>query len=613
MNPRKPLSKMISFFSSVTDKNQIQVTQKKRIQWVKNFFILCFVILSVRSTFLHLYPSSKQSLQNMAHSQYSSSLRVSSYRGNILDQRNAPLAISVKSPSIAMNPKAFRGSYKEIRKLRKILDIPAKKLNKLRKKDRYFVWLKRKISYKKAAKIKALQLTGVFQIFEPSRFYPEGTSASNLLGYVGMDNTGLLGIEHAYDKELRGEKIKTKRQRDGRGHTIYTSTASAAPQKPGHNIILTIDRVIQEITEESLGYWHKKSRAKEAFAIVMDPHTGKVLAMANRPHFNPNKATLRIKKTKNKAISEAFEPGSTVKPLVLAYALEKGKTTINEIHNCEKTGRFQVDKRSYIHDDHPHEFLTTAEVLSESSNICTYKIAERLGEKALYKGLLSFGVGKGGYRLGITGEQKGRLQSWQKWQKIRFANISFGQGLLVTGLELATAYSAFANGGYLVKPYLIQRVEDSKGRLVHPPPQVVKKKVLSFDVSQQMQKALKLCVDKGTCREARLTGYDSAGKTGTAEKFDPEEKQYAKNKRIANFAGFAPALDPHIVIYVVIDEPQEKPYYGGKWAAPVFREIAQKTLKYLNVPQTQEHRQLVDLKKKSPDYETSKQDRTSVF
>ena len=533
---------------------------------------------------MQLIQNSEDFLNNIADKQYQSAVNLSSFRGGIYDHRKAPLAISIKTPSVAVNPKIFSPNKSQTLRLAKMLKLPVEKVRATSKKNSYFSWLKRKVTHDVAKKIKSLKIRGLHFILEPARFYPGGTSASHLLGLVGTDNTGLLGLEQSYEGILKGAPSKLMSLRDAKGQQIIMNADQVSPEKSGNNIILTIDRAIQGITEEALKNGVRESQSKSGFVIVMDPHTGRLLSIANHPTFNPNTPSLiQMKNTTNHSIAYRFEPGSVMKPFIVAAALEKGLTTADEIHPCEKNGKYAVAPGLFIHDDHPKDFLSTEEILIRSSNICTFKIAERLGESGTFMAYKSFGFGKTQQILKLPGMVSGSIMNWKKWSPIRFANISFGQGLLVTGLEVALAYSAIANGGHLLKPFIIQRIESSKGEIIEEFSPVFQDQVISSVTSQQLRNILGRVVTEGTGKRASTQSYTTGGKTGTAEKIDPDTRSYSKSKRIANFAGFAPLQNPHIVVYVVLDEPQKKPYYGGYWAAPVFSEIVEKTLKYLNV------------------------------
>jgi cell division protein FtsI (penicillin-binding protein 3) len=554
----------------------------QRSRWLKIIFFAGFFILFLRAGTILLLPPSSDVLSGLAKRQYQRRIKLSPYRGPIFDRRGEPLAISIKRPSIFINPRVFDPETRQLYNLAKLLKMPVDRLYELKDRKSYFAWLKRKIDYETSQKVRNLGLKGLHEVTEPARYYPAGAAASQLIGYVGIDNNGLMGLELQYDDILSGDEAHAIRTKDAKGRIIFTTASAAAPEKSGQRMYLTIDRVVQEIAENALAGGIEQANAKSGFAIVSDPHTGRILALANYPPFKPNQRELKdLTVTRNKALLDVYEPGSVIKPLVAAKALAEGRTTLDEIHEVHN-GIYREDRWS-IRDSHPEEELTTAEILIRSSNIGIYKIAKLIGPKMLYETYRNFGIGRPDNLLGFPQQSKGRLMSWQDWRSIRFANIAFGQGLLVTGLEMVQAYGAIANGGHLMKPILVDRIE-SAGRLTRGP-QVARtvRRTIPASTAKKMRQILQKVVEEGTGQNARLDSYTSAGKTGTSEKVDPETQTYADDLRLASFIGFAPVDDPHVVIYVVVDEPGIKPYYGGTWAAPVFRKIAEQTLHYLNV------------------------------
>ena len=580
----RKIKKIIFFLSNKFYTSHSNDQKTNRIYITHYFLLLIFFVLLAKTAALQLFPPSKKLLENIANQQYQKSINLASFRGTIFDNRKHPLAISIKTPSLAINPKVFSPTKSQINQLSKVISLSKKKINNLTLKTNYFAWLKRKVSHKTAEQVKNLNIKGIHFLSEPARYYPGGRVAANLLGFVGVDNVGLFGLEKMLNKQLSGTIKNIVRFTDARGNAILTKSSSAQPQQAGLNAILTLDSAIQEIAEEELFLGAKKSEAKKAFAIVANPHTGKILAIANYPTFNPNKAdTLRLKNTPNFAVTTQLEPGSVLKPIIIASALEQKTIKEHDLHYCEKTGRYQVDKESFIHDEHPKAFMTTAEVIIHSSNICSYKIAQSLNKETVYNSIKAFGFCSNKKIIGLPGEKTGQLSNWNNWKPIRFANISFGQGLFVTGLEVIQAFSVFANGGYITKPHVIERIESSSEEIVQEPSIIQKKRLISQHTASTMKKMLQNVVLEGTGKNAALTNYTAAGKTGTAEKFDLNQKQYSKTKRIASFVGFAPVNNPHLIAYIVIDEPNKKPYYGSKWAAPVFKKIMERSLKYLNI------------------------------
>lgn len=541
-------------------------------------------VIASRAVVLALFPAQKVALQHIADNQYQRDIELAPYRGTIFDQRGEALAISVRRPSLAINPHQFHPTAAEISRLAHLLKIPAAKIRQLAKRKGYFVWIARQQDPKVVEQVLKLGLSGILQLTEPARFYPAGNAAAHLLGFISLDNTGLAGIERQLDKELRGQPFKVTASKDARGNFIFSETAGAMPEKMGNSVYLTIDKVVQEIAEDELAAGVKAAGAVRGFAIVSDPHTGRILALANYPTFDPNSSrSASVRDTRNSALVDTFEPGSIVKPFIIGTAIERKITKPQEMHDCDG-GSLEIG-RHIIHDTHGAEALSTADTLIRSSNICTYKIAAKMGRQATHEALINFGIGARSSLIGFPGEVGGRLSAWQQWANIRFANVAFGHGFLTTGLEMVQAMGALANGGHLMQPALIGRVVSSDGLVVRSTPTMAVRAVVSPATARVMRELLQLVVTDphGTGRKAMSPLYTTAGKTGTAQKVDPGLHGYAKGKYIASFVGFAPVADPHLVIYVMIDEPGEKHYYGGDAAAPVFAHLAERSLKYLNV------------------------------
>ncbi len=550
------------------------------------FLIFCFLgvfcVIGLRALTIQVFSPSSDLLDTLARRQYQAKIDLSPYRGNIFDRRGEPLAISIRRPSLYVNPRVFDPTPQQVKQLAQILAMPAEKIRDISNKKNYFAWLVRKIEFSQAKKIEALDIKGLFEISEPARFYPTGADLSHLIGYVGLDNRGLLGLELSLNDLLQGDHLTTIHNRDARGKSIYRDSILAMPEKTGKNVVLTIDSAIQNIAQTALAKGLEKAQAKGGFAIVSDPHTGRILAIANAPSTNVDfQSKMKAENLRNRALTDIFEPGSVIKPIVIGKALELNLTTLNEVHNTNN-GTYKEDSWQ-IRDSHGSDQLTTEEVLIHSSNIGTYKIVKRLGPEKLYSTLQDFGLSQKTNSLSFPGQMFGRLSPWQGWRAIRFANVAFGQGFFASGMEIVQAFGAIANGGNLMRPYLIDRVESPDGGVLESHSSEIVRRVLNPQTALTVRQILKKVVEEGTGKSAILAHYTSAGKTGTSEKVDPLTHTYSDHLRIASFVGFAPCIDPHLVIYVVIDEPGNKPYYGGTWAAPVFREIAEESLRYLNV------------------------------
>ena len=544
------------------------------------------MVLALRAFFLILLPINKKNFANIVQRQYQKSVVLAPSRGSIFDRQGDPLAISIQVPSIAINPRIFAPNPTELLGLAKILNVKTSFINSRRsRRDRYFVWLKRHVDPKKVDEVQNMNLEGLIIIQEPTRFYSAGSAASNIIGMTGLDNSGLFGLERQFNKELRGEPIKFNIHTDARGKYIFHNTSEPNSEKTGNELHLSIDRALQEIASHELEVGLKKAKSQRGFVIVSDPHSGHILALANIPQVDPNVryGKFSYETFRNNALSDLFEPGSVIKPFVFSEALETKNVAKDEKIFCEN-GSLKIGE-STIHDTHPSAELSVVEALITSSNICTYKLAIRLGREGLFEALKKFGFFRPEMFLSFPGQIIGRISPWTSWKPIRFANISFGHGFVVSGIELVQAMGVFANGGRLMKPILVSKLVNSKGQIVQNFSSQSLGQIITPKTALDMREILSLVVtDKlGTGSKAKTRLYTTAGKTGTAQKVLPGTRGYARDKYVASFLGFTPVKDPHLVIYVYVDEPQEKPYYGGTWAAPIFAEIAEKSLKYLNV------------------------------
>ena len=540
------------------------------------------VVAAGRAAYMHMSPPGNGALTSIALRQYSESVTLSPYRGSILDHKREPLAISIRLPSVYINPRVFSPSETELDHLSKILRMSSASLRDVAKRSGYFAWIKRRVPVAVGEEISAMDLEGLSLTMEPSRYYPGGNAAGQLIGLVGSDDHGLMGLEKQFNGSLEGSSAEMRPYMDARGRTIFNKPDSVAPQKAGSNLILTIDRAVQEFAEDALSKGVRKAKAAHGSLVAIDPHTGRLLALANYPTYNPNERTTTLpESSKNHVFSDTFEPGSVIKPFVVAAAIDQKLTTEDEPHNCEK-GYYHANGVR-IRDDHPKDRLTTADVIAHSSNICTFKIAQRLGRNGLVEALNAFGLGRQSADLGFPGTAHGRIADPDLWSPARFATVAFGQGMTATSMEIAQAYAALANGGRLVRPYIVDRIESGDGIVLSSFTSQPLGQAITPETALRMRHILEKVVQSGTGTNAKSSLYSTAGKTGTSQKVDAATRTYSKTKRVASFAGFAPVPDPSIVVYVVIDEPGEKPYYGGTWAAPVFKEFVERSLAYLNI------------------------------
>jgi cell division protein FtsI (penicillin-binding protein 3) len=541
-------------------------------------FIALFAVIGAKAVHLQVYRSPW--LAQKASSQYEQSLKSNGKRGTVYDRNLREMAITIDVTSIAVRPSRIEQPQHTAKALAKILKADRRKILKKLKAKSPFVWIKRQANPKETAAVKALALAGIEFVPERKRFYPNKTLASQALGFTGLDGYGLEGIEFAYDRYLRGTDSSQMVYKDALGQ-VFDKRQSAASLNTGHNIILTIDRTIQYIAESALEESVNEFSARSGMAIVMDPQTGAILAMAHVPLFNPN-AYMDFNKElwRNRAITDPFEPGSTMKIFSAAAAIESGDIKAHDIFFCEN-GAYKIG-RNVVHDIKKHGWLSLQQIIKYSSNIGAVKISEKLGRKRLHAMYRKFGFGA---KTGIDspGETAGSLMPYKRWTTVDTGAISFGYGVAVSALQMVTAASAIANDGVLMKPYFVQAITDQNHEpLKQLQPQKVRR-VISIQTARTVRAIMKTVINEGgTGVNAALEGYTVCGKTGTARKLD-ENGIYSKSKYMASFIGFTPAEKPRLTIVVVIDEPQGA-YYGGTVAAPVFRRIARETLHYLNIP-----------------------------
>jgi len=518
-------------------------------------------------------------LNSLAQQEHTGESELAPVRGPIVDRNGEPLAMSAETQSVYARPKKVLESSTpaERGKLAAILMMMPISLEQKLDKEAPFVWLERRLSPDKAQAAEALGIDGIGTISEYKRFYPESNLAASVVGLSGMDGQGLSGLELRYDKIARGEAVELSFDHDAQGHPIFDSPMALKAPEPGAQLELTIDSRIQSLAETELAAEVKSSGAKRGSAIVLDPFTGEVMAMANVSASGANVHD----RLHNPAVEDAFEPGSTMKGILGSIALADHAITTDKQFYCEN-GHFYLDRRT-IHDHSPHGWLNLGGIIEVSSNIGAAKIALTLGSDRYYEGLRAFGIGS---RTGIDlpGEAGGLLNKPAGWKEIDLANHGFGQGVAVTPIQLAVAYSAIANGGNIVRPYVVKAAYDAEGRtiLTHTPQ--VLRRAIAPDIAHQMNLLLRNVVmsDGGTAAKARVDGFTVAGKTGTAQMVNPENGTYYQNRHVSSFVGFLPAEDPRLLILVALYDVGHE-HFGGLIAAPVFSEIAQGAVRDLNI------------------------------
>jgi cell division protein FtsI (penicillin-binding protein 3) len=562
-----------------------------RIIIVGSIFILFFTAICAKAVYLQVVRGSW--LSEKAANQYEVSCRSYGKRGTIYDANLKELAISIDVTSIAAHPPKIENARATAKSLSSVLKMNRKSLTRKLASNKKFVWIKRKVTPKEAEAVRNLNITGVDFIPEHKRFYPNKTLAAQVLGFTNIDDHGLEGIEFYYNEYLQGSASQYTILKDALGRG-FDAEKTAGLNYKGNNLVLTVDSVIQYITEKALEETVKKFSAKSGMAIVMGPKTGAILAMAHYPFFNPNAINnFKQKMWRNRIITDPFEPGSTMKIFAAASAIQTGSCSPNSIFYCEN-GAYKVGKH-VIHDTHEHGWLSLQQIIKYSSNIGAVKFSAITGPKSLYKTLRDFGFGAK-TEIDCPGETVGILAPYKQWTKIDAGTISFGQGISVSALQLISATSAIANKGVLMKPYIVQAITDQNGQLIKSFGPRKVKRVISEKTARTLAIIMKTVITEGgTGVNAALEGYSVCGKTGTAQKID-EKGKYARGKYVSSFIGFLPEKMPKAVILVVIDEPEEQ-HYGSIVAAPAFKKIARKTLNYMNIrPKSKTGKLIVSLK-----------------
>ena len=544
------------------------------------FIVFLFTALGYRSFELQVLQRDRFSQE--AKNQHSKIYKIPPARGTLYDRNEKPLATSVSAASIYLNPDEIKNPGKLALRMSKPLGMSRKKLMDLASSEKSFVWVKRGESHETAEKIKALNLSGVGITEEPKRIYPNGSMLGQTLGFTNIDLKGVEGLEYGFEKLLAGKPATARIRTDGRGNPISDNSLDKAhTSTKGNDVWTTVDSYIQHIMEAELEKGVKKMGADRGGAILMNPETGEILAIASYPFFDPNRfGEFSSDKRKNLPVWMSFEPGSTLKVFLAAALLEEKVADETTEYYCEN-GKKKIGS-NVIRDMHKHGTLTVSEAITYSSNICAWKMGKSLGKEKLHDFLRDFGFGeKNG--VDLPGEATGKIQKLRNWGNIELATISFGQGISVTALQLATALSSIANGGYLIKPYIVKKIVSPEGKtLMEKTPEVLKK-VVSYDTTLKITEILERVVKNGTGKNASIPGYRIAGKTGTAQVPDPETGAYHKSRYLSSFIGFAPADDPRLVLVVIVDNPR-KQTSGGVVAAPIFKSITERALFYMQVP-----------------------------
>jgi cell division protein FtsI (penicillin-binding protein 3) len=508
-------------------------------------------------------------------------LEITPKRGVIYDRNMHPLAMSVPVQSAFGVPTEIKDVDMATRLLSGVLGAPQDVIREKLESGATFVWIQRKLSAEKVQAISALNLKGIYFQEENQRFYPKREMASHVLGFVDVDDKGLGGIEHEYDALIRSKGEKIVVMADARQRWFDGGEAQA---DRGVNVVLTIDEKIQYIAERELAAAIEKTHAPAGTVIVQDPNSGAILALANWPKFNPN-APLEVSADArtNRAISDIYEPGSTFKLVTLAAAFDQNLIRSEDVFDCEN-GQIRVAGH-LIHDHKKYGMLTVADILANSSDVGAIKIALKLGSPQFYDYIHAFGFGTP-TGVDLPGESRGLVYSLKHWGSFSIASVSMGQEVGVTPLQMINAVSTVANGGLYYKPHVVQEMRrgDKVLALNGPSAPEDPRRVIRPETAATMRQLMEGVILHGTGKSARLDGWTAAGKTGTAQKIDPQTKRYYASKVIASFTGFAPINNPAVTILVSIDSPAGHPHDGATVSAPVFKRIAEQVLPYLDVP-----------------------------
>jgi cell division protein FtsI (penicillin-binding protein 3) len=546
---------------------------------VLHLLLAAFGVILFRLVSLQVLQAAE--LTARADRQHQKSVTLEGARGTVTDRHGKVLAMNVEVPSIFGVPTSLDSPANAARSLSPVLHIRREEIEKKLRQDKHFVWLARKVEPEQGRRLEQLSIDGVGMVMEGRRFYPKGPLLAHVLGFVGMDGVGLEGLERRYESQLHGEKRLTILQRDALGRTVFPKDLREQVPATGQALTLTIDEVIQYIAEKELEEAVDHARAKSGTIIVMEPRTGAILAMAVSPRFDPNAvASLTADRWRNRALTDTYEPGSTMKVVVAAAALEERVMMPGSMLFGEN-GRMAIANTT-IHDHEKLGWMTFAQMIQKSSNIGAAKTGMLVGDQRLYRYLQAFGFGQR-TDIDLPGEVSGLLKAPREWGRRSLASISMGQEVGVTPLQMITAVSAIANDGVLMKPYVVAEVKDQKGQRMKEILPQVKRRVVSPATAHTLTTIMEGVVSSGTGTKAAIPGFRVAGKTGTAQKVDPRTGTYSSALSIGSFVGFVPADAPRLTIIVVIDEPQGEAW-GGVVAAPVFRRVGEQVLTYLGVP-----------------------------
>lgn len=549
-------------------------------RYITLLLLLCgFGVVLFRLATLQVLQAAELTVK--ADRQHQKTVSLEGVRGAIVDRHGKMLAMNLEVPSVFGVPTALDSPAKTARSLSPVLHVRADELERKLRQDRGFVWLARKLDPEQGRRLERMPMEGIGIVLEGRRFYPKGPLLSHVLGFAGMDGEGLEGIERRYESHLHGEKRVTVLQRDALGRTVFPKKLSNEQSPaPGHQLILTIDEVIQYVVEKELEEAVARAEAKSGTMIVLDPSTGALLASAVSPRFDPNAVSaLRPDRWRNRALTDAYEPGSTMKAVLAAAAIEERVMKPDTMVFGEQ-GRMAIGN-TMIHDHEKLGWLSFAQVIQKSSNVGAAKAGMALGEQRFYRYLQSFGFGER-TEIDLPGEAAGLLKHPRDWGGRTLASVSMGQEIGVTPMQMVSAVAAIANGGVLMRPYVVSEIRDAQGQTLKEVLPHVKLRVISPETARTVTTILEGVVTDGTGGKAAIAGFRVAGKTGTAQKIDSRTGRYSATQFVSSFVGYVPANNPRLAMIVLIDEPRGESW-GGTVAAPVFNRVGEQVLNYLGV------------------------------
>jgi len=543
------------------------------------FFTLIIIFTVLIGRLLYIQVARHGFLTDLANKQHKIFIKLEPRRGKIYDRLNRVLAVYLDTISVYAVPREIESKKEIAYLLGDELSIDRHTLYNKLKRNNYFAWVKRKIETPEVERVEKLDIKGVYFIDESKRFYPGEDFACHVIGFTDIDNQGLEGVELYYNDQLKGEYGWRRSIRDAHQREIVSHQMAQLPSRDGNSLVLTIDEVAQHIIEKEMEGIVKKYRPAGVSIVAMNPRTGEILAMANYPSFNPNNIKEGdLAHIKNKAITDAFEPGSVFKVVTASAALDLKSVDFDTEIFCEN-GAYRVANRT-LHDYRPYGTLTFRQVIEKSSNIGVAKVADKVGKDNLSKYIRKFNFDR---PLGIDlpGEIGGIMRDPETWSPSDMTTIPMGQGIAVTALQLASCVSVIANDGILMKPYIVKSLINEEGIPVKENGPVAIRRVISEDAALKVKELLAGVVDHGTGRRAQLDNFKACGKTGTAQKVRPQGGYY-KDKYIATFIGFAPQENPVVSLAVCVDDPKGE-HFGGRVSAPAFKNIMTKLLSYMEI------------------------------